>query len=157
MWGGATYLDSNRFLHTLIRNIGWIDDLEGRIGGALVLVEMAASIRRAYEAVSGKLLLEEDFFYPGIWTPEARNRHYGSGRLFDGKADVRRQIARTHGLDDTRVRVYCEGPSEVGAIRACFPDLVDSGGGGYQHQGGRQLPGTAPKRDARHQREGRGL
>ncbi len=120
-------LDRNRWIHTLLC-LGTSKlrlELEGNLGGALLLRTMAEMLRRATEKAFDKLLKdkplkEEDQLGFG-WVPEGvKETLYGSNRLLDDY-QAGGEFARRHGLDyRPRVHLYGEGDTEYGALNSFF-------------------------------------
>jgi hypothetical protein len=116
----ANELDSNSGLHTLLRLMKPFerDRIEGRIGGALKLLDMAESIRRAVERLLHVQLPEEDQIGAGTWMEGARKNLYGTERVFDASPGTLRDYLGSFGLDaGVKARCYVEGDTELGALR----------------------------------------
>jgi hypothetical protein len=115
-------LDRNRWIHTLLclGDSKLRIELEGRLGGALLLRTMAEMFRRATEEAFDKELREEDELGTG-WVPkDAKEKIYGSNRLLDDHRAAG-TFARRHGLNyKPRVHVYGEGSTEYGAFNIFF-------------------------------------
>ncbi len=120
-------LDRNRWIHTLLC-LGTSKlrlELEGNLGGALLLRTMAEMLRRATEKAFDELLKdkplkEEDQLGFG-WVPEGvKETLYGSNRLLDDY-QAGGAFARRHGLNyKPRVHLYGEGDTEYGALKSFF-------------------------------------
>lgn len=111
-------LDPNRWIHTLLC-LGKSElrlELEGHLGGALLLRTMAEMLRRATEEAFDTTLREEDELGKG-WVPESfKKTLYGSSRLLDDP-QAGSVFVRMHGLNyKQRVHVYVEGTTEYGAF-----------------------------------------
>ena len=93
-------LDPNRWIHTLLC-LGKSDlrlELEGHLGGALLLRTMAEMLRRATEEAFNTTLREEDELGTG-WVPESfENTLYGSSRVV-GRFSCRKCLRKQHGLN----------------------------------------------------------
>ena len=118
-------LDRNRWIQTLIC-LGTSKlrlELEGNLGGALILRTMAEMLRRATEKAFDKLLKEEDQLGFG-WVPEGvKETLYGSNRLLDDY-QAGGAFARRHGLNyKPRVHLYGEGDTEYGALKSFFETM----------------------------------
>jgi len=122
----AEQIDSNKSLHVLLRLTSWHkkNKLDGDIGGALLLLSMAETIRRAFEKSLGIELPEEDELGFGQWMPGARKALYGSERALDAPKEAIRDFLVDAGLDfGTKVRCYVEGPTEYGALSYAFGEM----------------------------------
>jgi hypothetical protein len=115
-------LDRNRWIHTLLclGDSRLRIELEGRLGGALLLRTMAEMLRRATEEAFDKELREEDELGLGLVPRDVKKTLYGSNRLLDdhqaGSVFVRR-----YGLNyKTRVHLYGEGTTEYGTLNHFF-------------------------------------
>lgn len=115
----AQRMEPNVKIHRLLRFTKKdfrLKDFKGILGGAMYLLAMAESLRRAAEEVFGTDLPEEDevgYFY-GV----ASNKmfRYGDRRMIDN-VRARREFVRDFGLDYTvRLRWYVEGYTEFGAL-----------------------------------------
>jgi hypothetical protein len=116
----AGELDPNSGLHTLLRLMKRFerDRIEGRIGAAMRLVDMAESIRRAVERHLSAQLPEEDEIGAGMWMVGARKIRYGTDRVFDAAPSMLRDFLGSFGLDGgVKARCYVEGQTELGALR----------------------------------------
>lgn len=124
----AELLDPNKDVHVLLRLSGrnLIDDIEGHLGGAMLVLAMAEVIRRETETVFGASFPEEDERGFG-YTPETLKQHlYGTRRLLDGTEREKAELVRRFGLDyGPRLRWYVEGDTECAALQSVF------GGRGY--------------------------
>ncbi len=111
-------LDPNRWIHTLLC-LGKSElrlELEGHLGGALLLRTMAETLRRATEEAFTTTLREEDELGTGSVPESFKKTLYGSSRLLDDPhaAGV---FVRMHGLNyKPRVHLYVEGTTEYGAF-----------------------------------------
>ena len=116
----AELLDHNPGVHTLLR-LGSGEmrlKLRGKLGGALLIKAMAEMIRRAAEYYSDVELPEEDELGLGSWRKDAKQKVYGSPRIFDGDRSVSLEVVRQSLLDyGARLRWYVEGSTEYGAIQ----------------------------------------
>ncbi len=116
-------LDSNRWIHTLLcLGKGQLRvELQGHLGGALLLRTMAETLRRATENVFDIELREEDELGFG-WVPEdVKAKVYGSNRLLDGDENAAREFMRQYELHyGLRLRFYVEGATEWAALRHFF-------------------------------------
>ncbi len=115
-------LDRNRWIHTLLC-LGKSElrlELEGHLGGALLLRTMAEMLRRATEEAFDTTLREEDELGTG-WVPESfKETLYGSRRLLDDP-QAGSVFARQHGLNyKPHVHLYVEGTTEYGAFNHFF-------------------------------------
>lgn len=118
----AQMLDPNRWIHTLLC-LGKSElrlELEGHLGGALLLRTMAEILRRATEEAFDTTLREEDELGKG-WVPEGfKKTLYGSSRVLDDP-QAGSIFVRQHGLNyKPRVHVYVEGTTEHGAFNHFF-------------------------------------
>ena len=115
-------LDPNRWIHTLLclGDSKLRIELEGHLGGALLLRTMAEMLRRATEEAFDRELREEDELGTG-WMPKgAKETLYGSNRLLDDH-QAGGTFVRWHGLNyKPRVHVYGEGSTEYGAFNSFF-------------------------------------
>jgi len=119
-------LDDNDTLHTLLRlaNAQTRERIRGPVGGAMLLLAMAETLRLGEERTFGVQLPEEDEVGFGWWPPDAKKNLYGSNRLLDGDGAVAGQFMRHLDLDyGIRVRWYVEGDSEYYAIKEAIEDL----------------------------------
>ncbi len=115
----AHWHDENRRIHVLLRlmKASQRNELRGRLGGAMLLLSMAESIRRLAEEVFKERLPEEDEIGGGTWFPGARKMCYGSDRVFDSPKLLLRDYLSQFGLDvGIKVRCYVEGDTEFGAL-----------------------------------------
>jgi hypothetical protein len=118
----AQMLDPNRWIHTLLC-LGESElrlELEGHLGGALLLRTMAEMLRRATEEAFDTTLREEDELGKG-WVPvNLKQDLYGSSRLLDDP-QAGSVFVRMHGLNyKPRVHLYVEGSTEYGAFNHFF-------------------------------------
>lgn len=116
----AGELDPNSGLQTLLRLMKQSeqDRIEGRIGAAMRLLDMAESIRRAVERHLSVQLPEEDEIGAGTWMAGARKIRYGTDRVFDAAPSMLRDFLGSFGLDGgVKARCYVEGQTELGALR----------------------------------------
>jgi hypothetical protein len=118
-------LDPNRWIHTLLC-LGESElrlELEGHLGGALLLRTMAEMLRRATEEVFDNQLREEDELGLG-WMPEdVKETIYGSNRLLDN-SQAGSVFARRYGLNyKPHVHLYGEGNTEYGALNSFFKTM----------------------------------
>ena len=118
-------LDPNRWIHTLLC-LGESKlrlELEGRLGGALLLRTMAEMLRRASEKAFDTKLREEDEIGFGEVPEAVKETLYGSNRLLDD-LQAAGEFAKRHGLSyRPHVHMYGEGATEQGAIH-CFFKLM---------------------------------
>jgi hypothetical protein len=118
-------LDSNRWIHTLLclGDSKLRLELEGHLGGALILRTMAEMLRRATEETFNTELREEDELGFG-WVPkDVKEKIYGSNRLLDDHRAAG-TFARRHGLNyKPRVHLYGEGNTEYGAFMSFFKSI----------------------------------
>lgn len=116
-------LDPNRWIHTLIcLGDGKLRmELEGRLGGALVLRTMAETLRRATEKTFNVMLREEDELGFGMVYPNVKKELYGSNRILDKNENVvkefMKQDAFHYGLC---AKFYVEGDTEFQALYYAF-------------------------------------
>ncbi|HYT42070.1 MAG TPA: hypothetical protein VEP90_06975, partial [Methylomirabilota bacterium] len=106
----AKMLDKNTDVHTILRlgNRKLRLELEGQLGGAMLLLTMAEVLRRATEEVFSIQLQEED-----QWHDEAKGKLFGSKRLLDGDRNAANELLRQRGLSYApRLRWYVEGDTE---------------------------------------------
>lgn len=83
-------------------------NLEGRLGGAMLFRTMAEFLRQAIEKVFAIQLPEEDG-----WRDTAKEKLFGSNRLFDGDKNATYELLRQRGLGyGPRLRWYVEGQTE---------------------------------------------
>jgi hypothetical protein len=111
-------LDSNTEAHTILRlgNEHLRLNLEGSLGGAMLLRTMAEVLRLAIEEVFHIQLQEEDG-----WFDHAKEKVYGSKRLFDGDRNAANEFLRQHGLGyGPRLRWYVEGDTEFRGLNDFF-------------------------------------
>ncbi|MGE3333420.1 MAG: hypothetical protein AB7I36_07245 [Rhodospirillaceae bacterium] len=123
----AEVIDSNKVLHVLLRLCNRTERgrLKGHIGGAMQVLAMAETIRRAVEGAFEQKLREEDELGFGEWMEGARKRLYGSERIIDAPKPIARQFLQTMGLDfSVKIRCYLEGETECGAFES-FTSGVD--------------------------------
>lgn len=115
-------LDPNVWIHTLLclGDSELRTELEGNLGGALLLRTMAEVLRHATEEAFNTQLREEDELGLG-WTPKDMKKNlYGSNRLLDDH-HAGSAFARSHGLNyKPRVHLYGEGITECGALNCFF-------------------------------------
>jgi hypothetical protein len=121
----AELLDRNKQVHTLLR-LAKGDarlKLKGHLGGAMYLLTIAETLRRATEKANGILLPEEDELGFG-WTPlDMKKNLYGSNRLLDGDRKAAGEFLRDFRLDyGIRLRCYVEGDTEYYALKALLDD-----------------------------------
>lgn len=115
----AELIDPNKVLHVLLRLMNTQSrlKLEGKVGGAMLLITMAEMLRRFAEEIYNKKLPEEDELGFGFWTKGSRKYLYGSERVLDAPRNISNELMRQHGLDyGVRVRCYVEGETEYGAL-----------------------------------------
>lgn len=115
----AERLDENRSVHVLLRLMNWRERerLKGQLGGAMLFLAMAESIRRSAEQAFTEAWPEEDEIGPGQWFPGARKMLYGHERVFDAPRRNLRDYLTLLGLDFAiKVRCYVEGSTEYGAL-----------------------------------------
>ena len=120
----AERLDPNKEIHLLLHlaNPEARRRLRGNLGGAMLLLSMAETLRRAAESVFERPLREEDehgFGMPSV----AKEQAYGSPRVLDGDRGVARELMRSLGLDyGVRTRWYVEGETEYYALLGILAD-----------------------------------
>lgn len=127
----AESIDDNKMLHVLLRLTAAQQRLKFRsaIGGSMFLLAMAETIRRAAEHAHDREYPEEDERGFGQWMEGARKSIYGTERILDAPAEVRRDFLTSMGLDaGVKVRVYVEGDTEEGAMRSAAGE-----GGGVEY------------------------
>ena len=115
----AEIVEPNKDIHSLLRFMNGSQRLKikGNLGGAVLGKFMAESIRRMAEWSFDTLLPEEDEMGFGMWVSDAREKLYGSKRIFDNGLLAKRQFIRQLGLDvEVRIRIYVEGPTEYAAF-----------------------------------------
>jgi hypothetical protein len=123
----AESIDGNKVLHVLLRLCNQTERgrLKGDIGGAMQILAMAETIRRAAERAFDQKLKEEDELGFGQWMKGARKRLFGSERILDARKTVAREFLQTMGLDfSVKVRCYLEGETECGAFES-FTSGID--------------------------------
>ena len=114
-------LDSNTEVHTLLRlaNEHLRLNLEGPLGGAMLLQTMAEVLRRAIEEVFLMQLQEED-----EWRDHTKEKLFGSKRLFDGDRNAVNELLRQRGLSyGPRLRWYVEGETEFCGLNDFFKTI----------------------------------
>jgi len=119
----AEVIDPNREIHTLLRlaNADVRLKIKGEIGGAMLLLTMAETLRRATEEAFSVSLPEEDQMGFGKWMRGARKLIYGTERIFDAPEVVRKKFLGSCGLNSApRFRCYVEGETEYGALDGYF-------------------------------------
>ncbi len=117
----ANMLDKNTDVHTILRlaNNRLRLALEGQLGGAMLLLTMAEVLRRATEEVFSIQLQEED-----QWRDEAKEKLFGSKRVFDGDRNAANELLRQRGLSYApRLRWYVEGDTEFYGLSDYFKSL----------------------------------
>src|SRR5581483_128330 len=93
-------------------------NLEGGLGGAMLFRTMAEFLRRAIEKVFATQLPEED-----EWRDTAKEKLFGSSRLFDGDRNAAHELLRQRGLGyGPRLRWYVEGQTEFWGLSDLFRD-----------------------------------
>lgn len=115
----AEMIEPNMRIHSLLRFMNGSQriNLKGNIGGAILLKIMAEIIRRMAEWSFDIQLPEEDEMGLGMWVEGAKEKIYGTNRIFDNDILAKRQFIRQMGLDaEVRIRVYVEGPTEYAAF-----------------------------------------
>lgn len=116
----AEMMEPNKNLHSLMRFMNGTKRLKikGHLGGAILMKFMAETIRRMTEWSFDIQLPEEDEMGFGMWVEGARERIYGSKRIFETQDLLaKRQIIREMGLDaEVRIRIYVEGSTEYAAF-----------------------------------------
>lgn len=96
-------------------------EIEGALGGALLLRIMAETLRHQSESAFDIELPEEDEIGFGDRMRVAKVGNYGTHRLFDGSRGPANAFIRGFGLDyGVRVRWYLEGLTEWGAFGYVF-------------------------------------
>jgi len=111
-------LDGNTDVHTILRlgNEHLRLNLEGQLGGAMLLRTMAEVLRRATEEVFCIQLQEED-----QWRDDAKEKQFGSKRLFDGDRNAANELLRQRELSyGPRLRWYVEGDTEFWGLNDFF-------------------------------------
>src|SRR5438046_1062182 len=111
-------MDSNTNVHTILRLGGekLRLNLEGQLGGAMLFRTMAEVLRRATEKVFALQLLEEE-----EWREDAKEKLFGSKRLFDGDRNADNEFLRQQGLSyGPRLRWYVEGQTEFRGLSDFF-------------------------------------
>lgn len=94
--------------------------LKGRLGGAVLLLTMAETLRRAAESAF-EMTLPEETDIAHASGEDYKERFYGSKRLFDQDVKTERQFLRHLGLDrSVKLRWYFEGHTEEGALQSYF-------------------------------------
>ena len=119
----AEVIDPNKDLHTLLRlaNAETRLKIKGEIGGAMLLLTMAETLRRSAEEALEVSLPEEDQKGFGQWMQGARKIKYGTDRIFDASEVVRKKFLGSCGLNSApRFRCYVEGQTEYGALDSYF-------------------------------------
>ncbi len=118
-------LDPNRWIHTLLC-LGESKlrlEVEGHLGGALVVRTMAEMLRRATEEAFDTPLREEDELGAGSVPQGIKETLYGSSRLLDDP-QAGSVFVRQHGLNyKPRVHLYVEGSTEYGAFNHFFKTM----------------------------------
>lgn len=116
----AEMIEPNQRIHSLMRFMDGSKRLKikGHLGGSILLKFMAETIRRMAEWSFDIQLPEEDEMGFGMWVEGARERLYGSRRIFDVQGLLaKRQFIREMGLDaEVRIRIYVEGSTEYAAF-----------------------------------------
>lgn len=113
------HLDPNEEVQTLLCLAGRESrlDLEGCLGGALVIRTMNEFIRRMTERTFHTQLPEEDEHSTSWGMATIKERNYGARRLLDGEPAPADEFARTFGLRyGPYIRWYVEGDTEYGAV-----------------------------------------
>lgn len=119
----AEIIDPNKDLHTLLRltNSDTRLKIKGKVGGAMLLLTMAETLRRAAEDAFAVSLPEEDQMGFGQWMRGAREMKYGTNRIFDASEVVRKKFLGSCGLNTApRFRCYVEGDTEYSALDSVF-------------------------------------
>src|SRR6266704_1375520 len=110
--------DPNRWIHTLLC-LGKSElrlELEGHLGGALLLRTMAEMLRRATQEAFETTLREEDELGTGQVPESFKETLYGSSRLLDN-SQAASVFVRRYGLNyKAHVHLYVEGTTEYGAL-----------------------------------------
>ena len=116
----AESLDPNKDVHTLLRLAASdrrIRNIRGRLGGSLLLLAMAETLRRSCEKAFNLTLPEEDELGFGFIPKGVKQEVYGSERLIDASSAVKAEWLRAFGLGSgVRVRWYVEGDTEFSAL-----------------------------------------
>jgi hypothetical protein len=115
----AELLDPHKDLHILLRlaSSERRQRLRGRIGGAMHLLGMAETLRRATEEAFSEHLSEEDQLGFGWTAPDFKRRLYGTDRLLDGDRGASNEFLRQFRLDfGVQTRWYVEGQTEYAAL-----------------------------------------
>jgi len=115
----AEFLDPNKDVHTILRlTTGrYREKLKGRLGGCMLLLAMAETLRRAAEEAFSEHLREEDELGFGSTSALMKEELYGAPRILDANQKVVNEYLRQFGLDyGVRIRWYLEGPTEYGAF-----------------------------------------
>jgi len=117
----ATQIDPNKVVHTILRltdSALRLEQVQGRLGGAILVDTMAEIVRRVGEEALGEELPEEDVVGWGGMFPDVKREMYGGVRLRDG-GKATNEFLRQHRLDyGVRLRWYVEGDTEYGAFTA---------------------------------------
>jgi hypothetical protein len=117
----AQILDSNTAIHTILRlgNERLRLDLEGHLGGAMLITTMAEFLRRATEEVFAVQLQEED-----LWRDDAKEKLFGYKRLIDGDRNADNEFLRQRGLNyGPSLRWYVEGDTEFSGLSDFFRSI----------------------------------
>jgi hypothetical protein len=127
----AESLDPNKDVHTLLRlatSDRRIRNVKGRLGGSMVLLAMAETLRRAGERTFELTLPEEDELGFGLMPKGVKRDIYGSDRLLDASSSVKAEWLRGFGLGSgLRLRWYVEGDTEYNALDSIigrYPAIV---------------------------------
>lgn len=122
----AENIDSNKTLHVLLRLTSWHqrNKIKDTIGGSMLLLTMAETIRRPLETALNIELPEEDEMGYGQWFNGARKLLYGSDRVLDAPKHEIKDFLMEAGLDfGIKVRCYLEGETEFGAINYALGNI----------------------------------
>lgn len=126
----AERLDPNKTVHTMLRLAA--GDLRlrlrGHLGGSVILLTMAETLRRATEDAIGERLPEEDELGFGQMSADVKQLVYGSNRILDGDGNVAGEFMRQFRLDyGVRTRWYVEGETEWYALQSAIGDEESRG------------------------------
>ena len=124
----ARILDPNEDVHTLLRLTEGekrIKDIQGRLGGSMLLLTMAEMLRRGSELTFGVELREEDEAGSAPFIADLKKEMYGSKRIFDGRSSIRTRWLQAFGLNSgVRLRWYVEGDTEYHALQSAFGSYI---------------------------------
>lgn len=111
-------LDPNRDLHTLVRLSRGLkrSRLNGELGGAMLLRNMAETLRRTAEQAFRTELPEEDEIGSSAIYRNAKRMLYGSNRILDDIAAADSFLTQHHLKIGRQVHWYVEGDTEFGGL-----------------------------------------